>query len=113
MAGHLKLEGFQVGWETLEVGARTDVPTCWNQELLWESRCTELGGSVPPWKGRQSPLGPVPDSNCEDGLCIHIEINKDLVMRSLWTWEGVRAKQREIWCLEGPLWGLGERQRAK
>lgn len=24
LADHLKLEGFQVGWETLEVGARTD-----------------------------------------------------------------------------------------
>lgn len=67
-----------------------------SQEMLGESRHTELGGVAPPWKGRQSPLGPVPDSNCEDGLCIHIKINKDLVMRSLWTWEDVRAKQKEI-----------------
>lgn len=110
------MEGFQVGWETLEVGARADAQTnqrgvypragitgdgaCTrvleSQEMLWESCRTELGSAAPPWKGRQSLLGPVPDSNCEDGLCIHIEINKDLVMRSLWTWEDVRVKQREI-----------------
>lgn len=65
------MEGFQVGWETLEVGARADAQTNqWgvypragitgdgactrvleSQEMLWESRRTELGGAAPPWKG--------------------------------------------------------------
>lgn len=61
-AGLLKLEGFQVVWEALGVGARTDVQNyesggsgrpragITDRHVLWRSHCSELNGAPPPLK---------------------------------------------------------------